>query len=169
MNWDAIGAVGEILGAIAVFVTLLYVAVQIRQNTKALRISSSSYINDALANLQGAIRSDADFADIWLRGCQSVVALTEIERARFSSHLLEMLNLAEYIHRLEQQEVLETHIDFVSWMALLYRDNPGIRAFLDSIETVGSQELLSRVRDPSNAKGANVFSAGFYRGASRPG
>ena len=35
MNWDAIGAVGELLGASAVLVTLIYLAVQIRQNTSA--------------------------------------------------------------------------------------------------------------------------------------
>ena len=33
MNWEAIGAVGESLGAVAVLVTLIYLAVQIRQNT----------------------------------------------------------------------------------------------------------------------------------------
>jgi len=34
MNWEAIGAVGEIVGATAVVVTLLYVAVQIRNSTR---------------------------------------------------------------------------------------------------------------------------------------
>ena len=34
MNWDAIGAVGEIIGAVVVIVTLLYVAKQIRQNVQ---------------------------------------------------------------------------------------------------------------------------------------
>ena len=42
MNWDAIGAVGEILGAGAVVATLLYLSVQIRQNSKSL--SSSAFI-----------------------------------------------------------------------------------------------------------------------------
>ena len=37
MNWDAIGAVGEIVGAVAVLVTLLYLSRQIRQNTHAMR------------------------------------------------------------------------------------------------------------------------------------
>ena len=31
MNWDAVGAVGEIIGALAVLVTLVYLATQIRQ------------------------------------------------------------------------------------------------------------------------------------------
>lgn len=35
MNWEAIGAVGEILGAAGVIATLVYLAVQIRQNTRS--------------------------------------------------------------------------------------------------------------------------------------
>ena len=37
MNWEAIGAVGEILGAIAVVVTLVYLALQIRHSTAQAR------------------------------------------------------------------------------------------------------------------------------------
>ena len=40
MNWDAIDAVGEILGAIAVLVTLIYVAVQVRQGRIAQKIEA---------------------------------------------------------------------------------------------------------------------------------
>ena len=34
MNWDAIGAVGELLGSTAVFVTLGYLALQMRQASR---------------------------------------------------------------------------------------------------------------------------------------
>jgi hypothetical protein len=37
INWEAIGAVGEVAGAVAVLVTLVYLATQIRQNTKSTR------------------------------------------------------------------------------------------------------------------------------------
>ncbi len=36
MNWEAIGAVGEVLGALGVVVTLGYLAVQIRRNTNSM-------------------------------------------------------------------------------------------------------------------------------------
>jgi len=42
MNWDAIGAVGEVVGAICVVLTLGYLAVQIRQNTRATRATTYS-------------------------------------------------------------------------------------------------------------------------------
>jgi hypothetical protein len=35
MNWDAIGAIGELVGGAAVLVTLIYLAVQIRQANSA--------------------------------------------------------------------------------------------------------------------------------------
>ena len=34
MNWDAIGAIGEILGALVVLITLIYLATQIRQSNR---------------------------------------------------------------------------------------------------------------------------------------
>jgi len=40
MNWEAIGAIGEIVGAVAVVVTIGYLAVQIRQNTRSVRDSA---------------------------------------------------------------------------------------------------------------------------------
>jgi hypothetical protein len=42
MNWDAVGAIGEVLGAIGVIVTLGYLAVQTRQNTRAINASTFS-------------------------------------------------------------------------------------------------------------------------------
>ena len=47
MNWEAIGAVGELAGAVAVIVTLIYLAGQLRQNTKALRSSTYQAFNDS--------------------------------------------------------------------------------------------------------------------------
>ena len=47
MNWDAIGAVGELLGATAVLVTLIYLAVQVRQaNSAGKRESFRGYVSE---------------------------------------------------------------------------------------------------------------------------
>jgi len=37
MNWEAAGAIGEIVGSIAVLITLIYLAIQVRQNTRHVR------------------------------------------------------------------------------------------------------------------------------------
>jgi len=37
MNWEAIGAIGEVVGALAVVITLLFLVTQMRSNTNAIR------------------------------------------------------------------------------------------------------------------------------------
>jgi len=49
MNISEIGAVGELIGGIGVIVTLLYLAAQIRQNTKQQRFSSSTTLWEGLS------------------------------------------------------------------------------------------------------------------------
>jgi len=54
MNWDAIGAVGEALGALAVVVTLIYLSTQIRQNSKVISLNETAF---ALQNVRERIGS----------------------------------------------------------------------------------------------------------------
>ena len=57
MNWDALGAIGEMLGAIGVIATLLYLSVQIRQNTRAIR---GSTLNAVTQHQQFELRWSAE-------------------------------------------------------------------------------------------------------------
>ena len=51
MNWEAIGAIGEVLGAIGVIVTLGYLAIQIRQNTKVTKAATAQQMTDNWVHL----------------------------------------------------------------------------------------------------------------------
>ena len=50
MNWEAIGAIGETIGAIAVVLTLVYLSIQIRQNTRSVRAATYQSVAEALAD-----------------------------------------------------------------------------------------------------------------------
>ena len=54
MNWEAIGAIGEIIGAIAVVATLVYLSAQIRQSNREARAST----------LQAALRFEMEATGI---------------------------------------------------------------------------------------------------------
>ena len=43
MNWDALGAIAETFGALAVVATLLYLSLQIRQNSKVLTLNEKAF------------------------------------------------------------------------------------------------------------------------------
>ncbi len=46
MEWDAVGAIAELMGAIAVLVTVGYLAVQIRQSTRSSESSGLNYLRN---------------------------------------------------------------------------------------------------------------------------
>ena len=87
MNWDAIGAVGEVVGAAAVVVSIVYLAVQIRQNTSSTRSAVESEIALALANaaFEGA---DGPIPEIMFRGLGDFDKLNDEEKARFVFYVL---------------------------------------------------------------------------------
>lgn len=49
MNWEAIGLVGETVGALAVVVSLGYLALQVRQNSNMARVERRDWRYDARA------------------------------------------------------------------------------------------------------------------------
>ena len=65
MNWDAIGAIGEIVGAVAVVATLFYLASQIRQNTRMARaeMTKDLYLASRAAIMD--VTSSDRLAEIW--------------------------------------------------------------------------------------------------------
>lgn len=64
MNWDAIGAVGEIVGALAVLTSILYLAVQIRQNTSSIRSSSYQGAVSSISEVTLLLANNAEIARI---------------------------------------------------------------------------------------------------------
>ena len=87
MNWDALGAISETISAIAVIATLAYLAVQIRQNTRATQTASHHAITDSFNQVNIAIAQNAELAKIWVTGCTDRAALTDTEREQLDSLL----------------------------------------------------------------------------------
>ena len=75
MNWEALGAIGELIGAVAVMATLIYLAIQIRQNTQQQEknelSSQAAAVNasaEALRDARRDIYQDSELSDIWVKG-----------------------------------------------------------------------------------------------------
>jgi hypothetical protein len=68
MNWDAIGASAEMLGAVGVIATLVYLALQIRQNSHQLRGAATSAVYEYQRSITVMLSEDPDLYKIALRG-----------------------------------------------------------------------------------------------------
>ncbi|MFK7864833.1 MAG: hypothetical protein AB8B95_11480 [Pseudohongiellaceae bacterium] len=99
MNWDALGAIGEIIGAIAVIATLVYLSIQLRQNTQAVRSSALDSSISALSVIRDRILSDKEIAELYISGCEDPESLDSADLTRYrmllTNILLAIMNLYE--------------------------------------------------------------------------
>lgn len=100
MNWEAIGAVGEVLGAIGVIATLGYLAVQIRQNTASNRQFAARASVDTLNRLSLMTVEHPDVADLLIRGMADRSKLELGEALRFHNYWISLFvsNQENYFH-----------------------------------------------------------------------
>ena len=82
MNWEAIAAIGETLGAIGVIITLIYLAFQLRQNTLALKLNAEfAAAQEHVHNSVGVSGTAVPY--IVIRGFEDPTQLSPEESAQF--------------------------------------------------------------------------------------
>ena len=87
MNWDAIGAIGEVVGAIAVIVTIAYLARQVRENSKQMRVGSLIALNHLVNEGFDPIYNDDRSIRIWTQGHAAPEELDAEDEAVFSLYM----------------------------------------------------------------------------------
>ena len=85
MNWDAIGAIGEIVGAVAVLITLVYLALQVRQTRKMQLAESIRATRAERRDFFTALR-DSPFIHEILEKLQNGETLSYAEKSRLTAH-----------------------------------------------------------------------------------
>ena len=84
MNWEMIGAVGEVAGAIAVVVTLIYLGRQVREGSKQTKINTSTTIAAIAQDGFAPIYNHPEYVQIWQQGLEDISKLTDAEFRIFS-------------------------------------------------------------------------------------
>jgi hypothetical protein len=92
MNWEAIGAVGKIIGAMAVFGTLLYLAIQIKQVKSELHISSLRDTNQMGNELLASLSQSTDLAKVVSKANEDIATLEPWEILMLDSFFMRGLN-----------------------------------------------------------------------------
>lgn len=132
MTIEELGSLGEFVAAMATLATLVYLAIQIRKNTAAVRARSHQAVSDAFIDLNAWIARDPTVARIFRIGAANLDDLSEDEQVRFSFMLLSVFHAYEttyYQHRvgtLDKQLFESIARDMTVVLA-----NPGVRQWWD--------------------------------------
>ena len=98
MNWDAIAATAELLAALGVIASLVYLAGQVRGSLNQARQAAIQSLVNQMNNVWTRLSADEAQADIWVRGSKGVSELSsENEGVRFSAFLLSIFRPYEEI------------------------------------------------------------------------
>ncbi len=92
MNWEAIGAIGEITGAVVVVLTLFYLARQIKDNSKEVRLSSIVASNHLINEAWEPIYYNDRNIHLWVSGLESPGDLSKEDQAVFSFLMARLTN-----------------------------------------------------------------------------
>lgn len=86
MDWNAVSAIAGTLAAIAVALTVVYLAVQIRKNTLATRSQTYYLLTAALAEAAAILASNEELARIYRIGISKPGELSEDDFYRFAMY-----------------------------------------------------------------------------------
>jgi len=102
LDITTLAAWGEFIGGIAVVVSLLYLASQIRQNSKLMRVSTAAVTSGSVASLTTSLAEDPELARIYREGLIDLSALSDADRYRFDAIAMQNFGAACTIYHLWQ-------------------------------------------------------------------
>ena len=97
MNWELVAALAEAVGALAVVVSVIYLAQQVRQSNEVARATYHIAQSTNYRNLQRSVLENSEVESIFRRGLLDPTALEVGEYHRF------MTLMGEYFQHLEAQ------------------------------------------------------------------
>ena len=110
MNWDAIGAVGEIVGSLAILVTLIYLAIQTRQTQIIARAEMKQRHAENVIQINRDIYTNKELADLLsasFKEAESIDELSDSDRMRVSNYFASELARNRQAYYLVKEGIIE--------------------------------------------------------------
>jgi len=149
MNWEAISTISEVIGALAIVISLIYLAIQVKSQSAE---TQSAAMHVFLAGFREAITtcSTHEFSVIFTKGNHDVDSLTEAEKFQLSTTVQQFNRVYEEAFNMHKHGRLDDDVwipmvrQYASFMAApafrfvwdirkqYYNDH--FRAFVDNMD-----------------------------------
>ena len=124
MNWEAIGAIGELLGGIVVVVSLVFLAIQIRRNTQALQLGVAEETNRSFSTYL-AMFTQPGVSRVYRVGLASPSELDDDELVTFNAVISMLFNHLVYTQTLRSSGMSLSNERGVNTAAMYVLRQPG--------------------------------------------
>jgi hypothetical protein len=107
VNWEAISAIGQIVGAFAVVISLIYLAREIRSNARAARLASM----ETLVRWLRQLVEHPDLSELYYRGIHDFESLKGADLVRFSMVMNQLFHIVSELY----YQQLDGHLEPRVW------------------------------------------------------
>ncbi len=126
MNWEAIGAIGEVVGAGAVVLTLIYLAMQVRQNTLQVRSDNQQKAIDGYFALIVGATKDPHTSQILREGLHDFQGMPRQAQMQFHSVMMGFIQGFTKVYHLNRSGFLPDDVYYSAERDLMrYLKTPG--------------------------------------------
>jgi hypothetical protein len=148
VDLDTLAKLGEFVGGFFVVVSLVYLAHQVRQNTKSLQTENYARVLDRMSTLQSRLSVDAELNRLVVIGAEDPGRLSRMERIRFSWALYELFGAGEFMFHQARAAALPRAV-WERWEATIrwWASHPGMQAWLQSKPTALATDFEEFLRE----------------------
>jgi len=132
MNWDAIGAIGELVAAAATLATLVFLAIQIRHNTESVETQAELNLSDRLSDWAKEVVENPSLALLWNQAAREPDSLDEQQRMVLLWFVFQLFLIVEGHYQLYARgRISERAFTAKAETALGMLQNPHVRVWWD--------------------------------------
>lgn len=175
MALNDLSDLGQFISSVAVIVSLIYLAIQVRQNTSSIRTETFARALERVSSMQSVLFENGGLARLQAQGVLDPSKLTREERLQLTWWLTEAFGTFEFMFHQAKSGVLPDEV-WSRWSATVawWASFPGVKAWWHARPTPFSGSFTSFVDalmrdsrlDPEAAGRFNQFLAGPSRSSS---
>ena len=167
MNWEVISSITEIIGTVTIVITLIYVLIQIRLNSRQLersiqanRTTNLQSVNENFNLWREMVLADNN-AEIWIKGLNDLHTLNQVEKMKFNMIAGSFVWTCWFVYQLQSNEGLMADVNSALFQDL-YKHN-GYREWLSSNEKLHSDDFKDFLEKVKISVGTSRIRMGSLR------
>lgn len=138
MNLESIALISEILASIAVVITLVYLAKQVRQSTRVNKAAARHSLSEFALELS---KFRAEHADRWAKVMNKKDLSDEDIEFRNWNHMMLLLHAETYFHHHKLNLMPDNHWDNYAKFIVEALNSPGFEGYWDDVGFAFSKEF----------------------------
>jgi len=166
MNWEAISAIGQIVGAVGVIISVIYLALQVRSNARQTRLASMRSMSEAFNEWLYGLAGNPQIGELYYRGMRDLASMQGPDLPRFSALMDSLFRIYEDMYYQHVERHLDPHVwrgfeaimrDIIAypgarewWQSRRHWFSGKFAEFIDGLAAAADPPKLYREREPQS-------------------